>query len=330
MTALQDVEALPSLAARGTTERVVTLRSSSWELDVVPGTGAALAAGRIRTPDGVWRDLLRPTRRTSLGEAEKCSSFPMVPWSNRIRDGLLAFAGRTWQLQRNGADGTAIHGASRNHAWDVVERLDDRLVLELDTAELVGINFPWKFRARITYALTGNRLTVGTSLRNIDCEPFPAGFGHHPYLQRSLTPVGSPTPSTLGNPLLEVPLRQGYTLVDAMAHGPAGDIPARADFRDGRPLGARFVDDVLTGWDPGAPIRVAYEDAGVDVDVHADPIYSHLVVYAPRRRSYFALEPVTNVNGGFALHARGVPGTGVFVLEPGEERSGAFTMTART
>jgi len=126
-----------------------------------------------------------------------------------------------------------------------------------------------------------------------------------------------------------VPLRQGYSLVDAMAAGPAGAIPARADFRDGRPLGSRFVDDVLTGWDPGAPIRVRYDDAGVDVDLHADPIYSHLVVYAPRRRSYFAVEPVTNVNGGFALHARGVPGTGVFVLEPGEERTGAFTLTVR-
>jgi aldose 1-epimerase len=38
---------------------------------------------------------------------------------------------------------------------------------------------------------------------------------------------------------------------------------------------------------------------------------------------------VTNVNDGFALHAAGVPGTGVFVLDPGEERCGAFTMTLR-
>ena len=79
---------------------------------MLPATGGALAGGRIRTSDGVWRDLLRPTRPTAMGEAEKCSSFPMVPWSNRIRDGVLPFRGRTWQLQRNGADGTAIHGAA--------------------------------------------------------------------------------------------------------------------------------------------------------------------------------------------------------------------------
>ena len=107
--------------------RVVTLRNASWELDVLPATGASLAAGRIRTSDGVWRDLLRPTRRSVLGEPEKCSSFPMVPWSNRIRDGVLPFGGRTWQLQRNGADGTAIHGAARHSAWTVTDRTATRV-----------------------------------------------------------------------------------------------------------------------------------------------------------------------------------------------------------
>lgn len=330
MTMVQEIETPAPAAPAGAgvaPERVVTLRSGAWELDVLPRTGAALAGGRIRTSDGVWRDLLRPTRPTVLGDPEKCSSFPMVPWSNRIRDGVLAFGGRSWQLQRNGADGTAIHGAVRYAAWDVVERTEGRVVLELDTSDLVGVNFPWRFLARITYAVEGGRLTVGTSVRNVDRSPFPAGFGHHPYLQRTLAPVGATPPAVPGNPLLQVPLRSGYSLVDAMATGPAGAIPARADFRDGRPLGSRFVDDVLTGWDPGAPIRVRYDEPDVTVDLHADPVYSHVVVYAPRRRSYFAVEPVTNVNDGFALHAAGVAGTGVFVLEPGEERTGAFTLT---
>ncbi len=319
----------PGVSTADADQRVVTIRDGAWELDVLPRTGASLAGGRIRTADGVWRDLLRPARPTVHGEAAKCSSFAMVPWSNRIRDGVLAYGGRSWQLQRNGADGTAIHGAVLHAAWDVVERREDRVVLELDTSDLVGVNFPWRFRARITYTVSGSRLTVGTSVRNVDRESFPAGFGHHPYLQRTLAPVGATPPAEPGNPLLEVPLRHGYSLVDAMAVGPAGTIPRRADFRTGRPLGSRFVDDVLTGWDPGAPIRVHYDEPDVDVDLHADPVYSHLVVYAPRRRSYFAVEPVTNVNDGFALHAAGVPGTGVFVLEPGEERAGEFSLTVR-
>ena len=171
MTALQEVEALASSLDVDT--RMVTLRNGQWELDVLPATGGALAGGRIRTSDGVWRDLLRPTRPTAMGEAEKCSSFPMVPWSNRIRDGVLPFRGRTWQLQRNGADGTAIHGAARHSAWTVTEQTATRVVLELDTTGLVGVNFPWRFRSQIVYALSDNKLTVGTSVRNVDLEPFP-------------------------------------------------------------------------------------------------------------------------------------------------------------
>ena len=56
MTALQEVEALTSPLDVDT--RVITLRNDRWELDVLPATGAALAGGRIRTSDGVWRDLL--------------------------------------------------------------------------------------------------------------------------------------------------------------------------------------------------------------------------------------------------------------------------------
>jgi aldose 1-epimerase len=204
------------------------------------------------------------------------------------------------------------------------------VVLDLDTTGLVGVNFPWQFRAQITYALSDNKLVVGTSVRNIDLEPFPAGFGHHPYLQRTLSPVGTAAPPTPGQPVLEVPAQKGYSLVNALPSGPAGTVPQRADFRVARPLTSTFVDDVLTAWEPGAPVRISYEDLGVSVDLHADPVYAHLVLYAPRKRPYFAVEPVTNVNDGFALHAAGVPGTGVFVLEPGEERCGAFTMTVRS
>jgi len=41
-------------------------------------------------------------------------------------------------------------------------------------------------------------------------------------------------------------------------------------------------------------------------------------------KPYFAIEPVTNANDGFNLYDKGIPGSGVFVLEPGEEKQGAY------
>jgi aldose 1-epimerase len=288
------------------------------------------------------------------GNPEKCASFPLVPWSNRVRDGVLRFRGRTWTLAHNAADGTAIHGAALGYTWRVVDRTAGRVELELDTRGLVGVNFPWVFRSRLVYELDGAALRVTTTLENVDTEPFPAGFGHHPYFQRRLTPAassarvvapeelvdadavtvdGGATLSTAGVPapaqdaVLHVPFDRGYALTAGMASAAAGDVPARADYREPRPVGNAFVDDVLTDRRDGEPVTWTYPDSGVRVRLDADDVYGHLVVYVPRRRAYFAVEPVTHVNSGVELHEAGVPGTGVFVLEPGESRSGSFTLT---
>lgn len=309
------------------TSPMLTVRSARWEVDVLPGTGGALAAGRIRTADGVWRDLLRPTPRSRRTEPERTASFPMVPWSNRIDAGVLPFAGRRWQLQRNGADGTAIHGALRNAPWALVARDDDAVVLEAVASDMVGVNFPWRFTARVGYTLVGDSLEVTTTLRNTDDEPFPAGFGHHPYFRRSLVPVGAPLPDEPGRPLLRVAANAGYVLRGGLALDAAGAIPPRADFRAERRVSVIHVDDVLTDRSPGPLATLRYTDPGVTVTLEADEAYSHVVVYAPRGRGHLAVEPATHVNGGFALHAAGVPGTGVVVLEPGEELAAAFRIT---
>ena len=272
------------------------------------------------------RDLLRPTPHRRRADPERTASFPMLPWSNRIDAGVLPFAGRVWQLQRNGADGTAIHGAVRQAPWAVAALTDESVVLDVDTADLVGVNFPWRFAARVGYALRGGTLEVTTSLRNMDHEPFPAGFGHHPYFRRALVPVGAPLPDEPGEPSLQVGARAGYALQGGLATGAAGAIPARADYRSARPVGSLHVDDVLTDRLPG-PLATLRYDSGVTVTMEADEAYSHVVVYAPRRRGYLAVEPATHVNGGFALHAAGVPGTGVVVLAPGEEIAASFRIS---
>ncbi len=297
---------------------VLAVRSSGWALGVLPGTGASLAYGRVRV-DGRWVDLLRPTRAEAFTAWERCASFPLVPWSNRIEGGRLAFRGRHWQLARTAEDGSALHGAGVAAPWRVVEQSTTRVVMELDSGALVGVNFPWQFRARVEYAVDRSRLTVTTSVENTDVEPFPAGFGHHPYFRRFLTAA-----TGQGGPLLHVPAAGGYALDRGVATGAAGPVPARADYRSPRGIGDALVDDVLTGLEPGAPVRLVYPEATVDITM--DEVYSHLVVYAPRGRPYFAVEPVTHVNGGFALHEAGVPGTGVLVLEPAETRSGTFTV----
>ncbi|WP_159808513.1 aldose 1-epimerase [Cellulomonas citrea] len=293
------------------------LTSSTWQVGVLPATGGTLAFGRVATEDGLV-DVLRPTPAAALRRAERTASYPLIPWSNRIGEGLLRFGGRTWQLRRNADDGTASHGTVLDYPWDVVTRRDDLVELALTSADLVGVNFPWRFAAGIGYRVDGPDLLVHTWLTNEDDEPFPAGFGHHPFFQRHLRPAD-------GGARLQVPAEACYDLVGAIATGPAVPVTERLDFRTARTVGDRPVDDCLTGFGPqGARAVIAYDD--LELALTGDPVYSHLVVYVPRGRAYFAVEPVTHVNGAHALLEAGVPGAGLAVLEPGRRLTGGFRL----
>ena len=303
---------------------VVVLENEHWRVGVVPETGASVAFGQVRV-DGEWCDVLRPTPTESLRHHADCSSYVLAPWSNRVRDGLLRFDGREWQLRITDDDGTALHGAVFEYPWTVLEKSRSRLVLGFDSTRFVGVNFPWRFRAQVTYELDGERLWLRTELENTDREAFPAGFGHHPFFVRRLTDAAGEALG--GEALLQINCRRGYALEDAMAVDAAGPIPERADFVDLRPLGHTFVDDCLTGRTGDVAAYISYPGV-LDVAIEADDLFSHVVVYVPVEKPFFAVEPVTNANDAFTLDASGVPGVGVFRVQPGETREAAFALFA--
>ena len=56
-----------------------------------------------------------------------------------------------------------------------------RINLSFNSTAHTKINFPWRFAATAEYWLDGPDFMMGLSLKNIDEEPFPGGFGQHPY-----------------------------------------------------------------------------------------------------------------------------------------------------
>jgi aldose 1-epimerase len=301
--------------------KILELRNDHWQVGVAPAAGAAVTHGRVQHAGG-WVDLLRPTpeavldaRRVDVGE---CASYVLLPWSNRVRDGRLRWRGRTYNLRVNSGDGTAIHGTARDFPWRVARSDATEVALTFDSRDFCGVNFPWAFSARVTYALDGPTFRIDTELRNEDDEEFPAGFGHHPYFQRTLTGADDDAAS------LQVPCEQMYVLEESLPSGAPVPAEERVDFRTLRPLGEAFVDDCLTARAPGEPIRIAY-DSGLTVTMHAEELYSHVVVYLPVGKPFFAVEPVTNANDAFTLLDEGVDGSGLFVLAP----QASTTATAR-
>ena len=163
-------------------------------------------------------------------------------------------------------------------------------------------------------------------IENVDEESFPAGFGHHPYFVRSLSAGDG---AALGEEaLLQINCERAYLLENGMAGGPAGPLPPVADFRASRPLGTDFVDSCQTARSSPIAATIEYPEALI-VDLEADDLLSHLVVYLPVGETFFAVEPVTNANDAFTLHALGVPGVGVLSVEPGETVSAEFSLVLR-
>lgn len=303
---------------------LLTIENDHWRVGLVPASGGSVAFGQVRI-GGEWVDVLRPTPAESLGRPQDTASYPLVPWSNRIRDGKLLWANKSYQLRINFADGTAIHGTGTEYPWTVVEHEPHRVVLEFASKDVYGVNWPWTFSTRFEYALDGDRFTWGMAITNTSHETFPAGLGHHPYLLRQLSGAGG---DLGGRALLQINCDKGYELDNCLPSTGAGEIPAHADFREMRPLGEVFVDDCLTGRTSTTAATVEWPGA-LTLDLEAGALCEHVVIYIPQDQPFFALESITNCNDAFTLEAQGVRGTGLFLVQPQETRSTSFTMIAR-
>jgi aldose 1-epimerase len=293
----------------------ITLENGFLRAVLAPESGASLLAFRGRKGDG-WLPLTPDSREPACDL--KCASFLMVPYSNRIENGAFAFGGEDYQLERG--DQHAIHGDVRTRPWEVGECTDTRLCCAFDSAAHERVNWPWPFSARAEYSLEGQTFTSLLSLRN-DGESFmPAGFGWHPYFSRALTAPGEP---------VRLCFRAEAAYPDEndsrIPSGPPQPLAPGQDFSAGRPLAPdNFLDTCCRGYDGGG--HIAWPHSGVRLRFACSSACTHLVLYNPAGKPYFAVEPVTNANDGVNLLARGDAGCGTTVLDPGESLEAYFSL----
>ncbi len=299
----------------------LALARGDARLVLAPATGAAIARF-------TWhgRDVLRrtPDDMVAAGDVRAHACYPLVPYSNRIGQGRLAFDGRTYALDLNFGDHPhSIHGVGWQRPWRVIRHDDARALLAYDHRPGDGGNghgaaaadcraWPWPFRATQWFQLCdasegGCALRMRLAITNTGSTRFPFGLGWHPFFPRtSETCLGFDAAGVWETDSTVMPVRV---------------VPALGDyaFHPLRPIGASTLDNVYTGWT--GETQVTYPDARYRVLVRGDSALPFTVVYIPAGSDYIALEPVTHMTDAFNRAERGETATGTRVLAPGESFS---------
>jgi aldose 1-epimerase len=257
---------------------VLSLRAGRLAVDLAPDAGGSIARFAIETA-GTIIDLLRPT------DADATACYPLVPFSNRIANGRLIVDGEEFILKPNWpGQRHPMHGDGWARPWQVArqEGRSAELVYEHDGRE----GWPFRYRARQVFDLGEEGLSVGMTIENLESRAVPAGLGLHPFFPRDAD-------TELACRVAGVWQADAEVLpVDRIA------VPPEWNFAASRPVDGVVLDNCFDGWDGSATIR--WPRRGLGLSLVVTQPFRHLVIYVPKARPYFCVEPVSHANGAVA------------------------------
>lgn len=287
----------------------ITLRCPSLQVDIHPLQGGRV--GRFLALDACRPMAILALASESAEQTVKpqaWGAFPLIPFSNRIRDACFELGGRRhYLLPHSAARPHALHGVCRNLSWRVLE--ESSATAHLSVA-YDGPEWPWPFRAEQRFALDGCTLSIALSLANLGKSLMPGGLGLHPFI--NLTPesrlifIADIEWECDDNrfPLKMHPKRKYVDL-------------SRSVWQEGAYYGH------FSGWSGHAEVR---HPMGI-LTIRTSPALRHLVCYAPAGAEHLCFEPVSHITNAHNLPEAFETDTGLRMLAPGESMSGEIRMT---
>lgn len=244
------------------------------------------------------REILRqaPEQGSNAADPLHMGEFPMAPWVNRIAGGRFTWDGRETDVSSGpGGDPQGLHGVCWRTSWSVVDSAPSEAVLGMEWRATEGWPFPFRCRRRFT--LTGDQLAIDCSLQNTGVHTMPAALGFHPYFPATGARLTAATSGAWLTDAAGLPAAQGLE-----------DVSAR--MRDGLKVGEEVLDNCFVGWDGSA--RIAWPTHAIMM--RTAPPLRFLQIYAPAGAGHFCVEPQSAMPDAFNRD----PGAGGLVtLDPG-------------
>jgi aldose 1-epimerase len=281
----------------------INLQLQGFRCEVWPELGGALARFTHQdTRSGRVRHLFRPATDVAPYQPLDLASWPLLPYSNRIRDGSFSFAGRGHKLPRNfAAFKHPTHGIGWLRPWQTLAVHEDRCELRLTHAG--DAHWPFAFAATQIIRLTATGVQLEMTLHNLGSEPMPYGLGQHPYFPRPPgTSIQTEVSGVWQNDAEFLPINRTA-------------IPAAWDMRNGCLLDEVFIDNCFDGY--AGKTRLIWPDGG-EILMTSSANLGFLVIYNPVECDYVCIEPVSHMPDAFNFAARAHTHTGHAVLAPDE------------
>jgi aldose 1-epimerase len=258
---------------------MVRLVGDGAVVELAPEMGGAVARYDVDLA-GEWRPVLLASTDGGRSGPFALASNVLAPWSNRISGGGFSYGGQFHALEPNIAgEPYPNHGNAFVSAWDVAGASESQAVFTLHS-DGPG---PFRYDARLTYALDGAALRMSLSLTNRAAIALPYGGGFHPWFPR--------TPQT------RLGFRAAGVWAETADHLPDRWLETAAhpdwDFAASPRLPHRWLNNAWTGWSGEA--RIDWPEHGLAATIAADAPLRTLIVYSPSAAAEFiSIEPVSH------------------------------------
>jgi aldose 1-epimerase len=268
-------------------EAAFELHAGALRLALRPDLGGCMA--------GLWHRetaVLRCCDPTRLDSARSAACYPLVPYSNRLAYRRFRWKGHDYTTAPNfDASLHSLHGVGWLRAWHVVA--SSAVDVGLRYRHEADAHWPFPFEVSQHFTLAPSTLRVQLQFTNLAHIAQPVGLGWHPYFpKRARSRLHVELSDRWDSDAVQLPVRK------LAQPGIDGDI-AHLDF-----------DNCFEGW--AGPARIRDEKMALQLTSSMH----RLVVYTPREKDYFCVEPVSHVSN--AIHMADPAAHGLHSVAPGE------------
>ena len=280
---------------------LIKLKNDKMVCELAPEMGGAIYSFSALTENGL-QPLMRPTFGEDAYKIVDFSSWPLVPFSNRIKHGKFSFNGEKYRVPITwlGPPGHASHGHGWERPWEITSQSATHCDLAFSFADKVIWPFPYS--AQQQFKLDDKGLHLRLSLTNTGDKPMPAGVGIHPYFPRT------------DGTTLQAKVEHLWEIDEETIPSHRIAVPPHYDFEKAKSVDNTRLDHCFDGY--GGTMEITWPNQPYKLRTTSSQNLKHFVVYTPEGENFFCAEPISHMPD--AINRMDKMDTGLVVLNPGE------------